>query len=187
VVVDLPPHHRGFADHGVREIGRAGGGGVHHHRQRSLQRMREIAGMRARFLRLAVGVLEKGIELFHQRLHFERQIFRHAGGASRAQSPDCLAYLAQGEQAVPGLHAGHRQQPQAKPREAVDQDRADRLDLQVQFLAAGGNGEHPLGPATRKDDRALHDAERLARELLAVVRVRHRVEVPSGHVQRAVP
>ena len=187
MVIDLPAHDRRLANHGVGEVRSLGGGSIHDDGQRRLERMREVARMRSRLLGLSLGMREQRVQFLDQRLHFERQRLGDAVGTGRAHRLDRAAHVAQREQPVPGLQGGHQQQAQRKNDEAVDQDRADRGDLRFQFAGAGSHGEPPLRIAAGQDDRALHHAQRLARELQAVVDMRLGIEMVAAHFKRAIP
>ena len=154
------------------EVGRVGRGGVHHHGQRGLERVGEVAGMGAGFLGLTVRMREQRIDLVDQRLDFERQWIVESVGPGGAHLLDGAPDAPQRDQPVARLQSGHEEQPEAQHDEAVEQDRADLVDLLVELLAAGGDGEPPAGVAAGQDDRALDDAQRLAVELRAVVDVR---------------
>jgi hypothetical protein len=107
VVVDLPPHRRDFAKHGLVEIGRMGLRRAGQHRQRRLERMGEVAGVAAGFLGLGLGMGEQRVQFLDHRLHLEREGVGHAVGAGRADVRDRLADVSQRPEAVPGLQHGH--------------------------------------------------------------------------------
>jgi len=61
MVVDLPPHRPRLADHGIGQIVGIGSRSVHDDRQRRLQRMRQVARVPPRLLRLAFIMLDERV------------------------------------------------------------------------------------------------------------------------------
>ena len=94
MVGDLVAHDLGLLAHlGGERIVAVRGGLVHHHRERRLQRMREIADMGARALDdLAVGV-DQRVGLARQRRDLDREVavepLRRAGADRREAWPRC--------------------------------------------------------------------------------------------------
>ena len=81
MVIDLAAHRRRLADHRRVEVGRIGGRRVGDHRQRSLERVGEIAGVPPCFLRLLLAVREELVDLLGQRADLGGEIL-HRGGSS---------------------------------------------------------------------------------------------------------
>ena len=87
MMVDLAPHDRRLAADRVGKVGRVGGRGIGDDRQRSLQRMGEVAGVAARFLGLLLAVGEQLVDLLGQRL----DLVRESPPAMRVFAPERIA------------------------------------------------------------------------------------------------
>ena len=143
MVVDLPPHHRRFADHRVVEVGRMRGGGIGDDGQRRLQRMGEVAGMAPRFLGLRLAMGQQLVDLVDQRLDLAREILGDAGLGAAADGGHFAPHAAQRPQAVNGLQRGEDEQAGAERGEAANQGRAKFADLPVDRIARLGDLEAP--------------------------------------------
>ena len=187
MVINLPPHDRCFADYRVRQVRGLGRGRVHHHGQRGLQRMGQIARMRPRLFGLLFGVGQQRVQFLHQRLHLQWQRFGQAVLAGRAQALNRQANPAQRAKPVPRLQGGHHEKAQAKHQKAPAEDRANPADLLIQFLTTGRHGEGPMGRTVRQDYRSLDHPQRLIRILEAVVDVGFLVEVATLQLKAAIP
>ena len=135
MVVDLAAHHRRLADHRLVEVGRIGGGGVGDHGERSLQRMREIAGVAPRLLGLGFAMGEKLVDLFSQRADLGREVLADTGLLARADRSDIAPHPPQRPQTVESLQRGETKQPRAERGEAPDQRLAQPVDLLVHRFA----------------------------------------------------
>ncbi len=124
MMVHLTPHRPRFAHHGFGEFARLRARGIHDDGQRRFERMRQIARMAPRFLRLAVVVLDERVQLLDQRRDLVGHVALDSCGIARAQLGDRIAQLAKRQQPVPGLERRHQQQPEPEQQEAVDQRRA---------------------------------------------------------------
>ena len=143
VVINLAAHHCCLTDYGFRQVGRMRRRRVHHHGQRGFERVGQIAGVRARFLRLPLRMRQQCIEFLHQGLHFERQRFGHPVGPGVAHPLDRAAHPAQGAKSVPGLQRRHNQQAQPQNGQAAQQCPAHLADLPVQIAAPLGHRKAP--------------------------------------------
>jgi len=95
VMVDLPPHRRRLTNHRRAQFRTVGARLIHDHRERRLERVRKIAGMRARLLRLTLIMLEQIVQFLHHRRDLHRQTRvdpRHPAGP---HGRDLAAHLAQ--------------------------------------------------------------------------------------------
>ena len=88
---DLVAHDLGLLAHlGGERVVAVRGGLVHHHRQRRLERMREIADMGARALDdLAVGV-DQRVGLARERRDLDREVAFEPLGGARADGGEAL-------------------------------------------------------------------------------------------------
>jgi hypothetical protein len=106
VVVDLAAHGGRLAADGVVKLGIAGGGGVGDDGQRGLERMGEVAGVAARFLRLLLAVGEQLVDLLRQRLDLVGEVV-----GMRVLAPERMATTSRG----PGAAATGRRRSAAPP------------------------------------------------------------------------
>jgi hypothetical protein len=187
MVVDLAAHRPRLADHGVGEIVRLRGRGVHDDGQRGLQRVREVAGVASCLLGLAFVVLDQGVELLDHRRDLDGHRARHAGRLPGAHPRDLLADAAQGPQAVEGLQRGKQQQPDREQREAAHQGPSQYGDLRIEPVAALRDLEPPMDRRTGQHHVAFDDAELLVGELRAVVDVQVAVVMRAAMRETAIP
>ena len=187
MVIDLAAHHCCLADHGIGQIRRLGRRGVHHHGQRGLQRMGQVAGMGPGFLGLALSMGKQAVEFLDQRLDFEWERLGHSVSAG-------IAHLLQGQpdapqrtKAQPGLQHRHDQQAQPEHGKAAQQDPPHPSDLLVQVALLFSDAEPPQGIAARQGYRALHHPQRFVRILFADIQMRIMVGMPGADIERAVP
>jgi hypothetical protein len=92
MVIDLPPHQRCLADHGVVEVGRVRGRRVGDHGQRRLQGVGEIAGMPPRLFGLRFIMFEELVDLLGHRPDFRREIAADPRLLARADRCHFLAH-----------------------------------------------------------------------------------------------
>ena len=187
MMVHLPPHRRRLADHRVAQVRRLGGRGVHDDGQRRLERMGQIARMGARLLRLPLIMRQQRVQLLHHRQHFGRHRLGHAVLLARAHPHDFLPHLAQGAQAIDGLQARQHEQSQRQQREALEQGGPQCLDLRVQPGPRLRHHEQPARLRSGQHHRPLHDAQVLARKLLAVIDMQLPVVMLPRRLERSVP
>ena len=114
---DLIAHDVGLLPHLLRKrIVGAGGRLVHHHRERRLERMGEIADMGARALDdLAIGV-EQRVGLARERRDFDRELPFEPLGLAGADGGELLGDALERQQAEPHLEGGGQQQHRAPAR-----------------------------------------------------------------------
>ena len=97
-------------EHRFRKIGISRGRRIGENRQRRLQSMRKIAGMGARFFRLALRVFEQRVDLIHQRGDFGGERLCDAVVAGRAQFGNSRFNAAQRGETIADLQQGHDKQ-----------------------------------------------------------------------------
>src|SRR5690606_18691144 len=151
------------------------------------ERMGEVAGMRARLLRLLLRMFEQGVELLDHRLDLERERVGDAVAPGRADAGDGAAYPAQWPEPVPGLRHRHEEQPDPEHRERPHEDRADTGDLLVELGARCGDDEVPLGLTAGQGDGPFDHAQRLVLELVRVFVVRLAVSFRKVGLEPPVP
>ena len=187
MMIDLPPHRRRLADHRVAKVRRLGGRRVHDDGQRRLERVGQIAGMGARFFRLPLIMGKEGVQFLHHRQYFGRHRFCHPAFLARPHPDDFQPHLAQRAQAVDRLQRRQHEQPERQQRETLEQGGSQCLDLRVQSRPRLRHHEQPVRVRSGQHHRALHDAQVLAGELLAVIDVQLAIIMFGRRLERPVP
>ncbi len=143
--------------------------------------------MGARFFRLALVMLQEGVELGGERLDLDRQRFVDAGLGAGADLGDGAAHAAQRPQAVKSLQCRHRQQAEAEHAERAHQRAPQNGDLLVERVAALRHLEAPARRRARQPDVAFEHAQGLVAELAAVIGVDIEIAMIGADGERAVP
>ncbi len=187
VMIDLAAHRARLADHRLAEIVGIGGRGVHHDGQRRLQRMREVACVQPRLLRLAFVVRDQRVQFLDHRRQFDRQRTRHAVRLARTHPRDLLAHPAQRPQPVEGLERGQHDQPEREQRETAHQCPPQHRDLRVQAIARLRDLKPPLQLRSRQRHVLFDDAKLLILELHTLVGMGGAVVVIAAVSEPPIP
>ena len=158
---DLVAHDLGLLAHLVGErIGRVRGRLVHHHRDRRLERMREIADMGARALDdLAVGV-DQRVGLARQRRDLDREAAFEPLGAARADRGQALGDALERREAEADLEGRGQQQHDRQHREGRDQRAVEGAHLLVDLGGVAGDRDQEAA-LVAEIDGALDHAQAL--------------------------
>ncbi len=186
-MVDLPPHRPRLSDHGIGQVVRLGGRGVHDDGQRGLQRMGEVAGVAPRFLGLTFVVFDQRVQFLDHRTDLVGHRVRYASGLAGTHPRDLGADLAQRPEPVKGLQRCQRDQPEPEQGEGTDQRTPQHRDLAVEPVAALRDLEPPADRRSRQLHVALDDTQLLGPELVAVVTVDRAVGVRRTVGELAIP
>ena len=165
---DLVAHDLGLLAHLQRErIAAVGGRLVHHHRDRRLERMREIADMGARARDdLAIGV-DQRIGLARERRDLDREGAFQPLGAARADRGKPLGDALERRQAEADLEGRGQQQHDRQHREGDDQRAVEAVRLLVDLGGIAGDRDQEA-PLLAEIDGALDHAQSLVLRTLDI-------------------
>src|SRR5690606_31238397 len=120
VMLDLPLHRSRLAPDRLGQFAVRTRRTVDEHGERRLQRVREVACVKPRFLRLLLIVRKQRIKLLNHWLHLKRQRRDHTAVLSAAHSRNRAPDVTQWPEAVERLERRKRDQSQSKQPEARD-------------------------------------------------------------------
>ncbi len=187
MVIHLAAHRGRLPDHRLAQIAAIGGRFVHDHGERRLERMGEVAGVGTRFLRLALIMREQLVQLLHHRRDLDRQAFVDPRDPARPHRRDRTPHLAQRPQPERRLEGRHHDQAEAQDREGAHQRPSQDGDLLVEAAAILRHLEAPDDRRSGQARIALHHAQRLVLELVAVIDVGALVAVIAARLERPIP
>ena len=141
VEIDLGGHGVGLLDDLARERRGIAARLVDQHRQRRLERVREIADVGARPLDDLLVGLEQRVELLLQRLDLGGELAVEPRRLARADRRQALLHPRQREQAEADLEQGDGEQAEAGQRQRLNELAAEGGDVLLDLAQLAGDGD----------------------------------------------
>jgi hypothetical protein len=138
----MPAHHRGLAAHRLGQPARRARRLVGQHRQRRLQRVRQVADMGAGAGQHLGGVVEQAVQLLGQRRHLARELALEPFGPAGADLGQGAADAAQRPEAEVDLDQHRHHQAEAERAQRPDERGVEPSDVGLDLGPVGGDREH---------------------------------------------